>query len=201
MERLGNREAARAAALRVLAARGAGVATMLPAKGPSLDGGWRLPPVPSPSALRRVITLARLRSVPSIPLSQRLREGFKDVAGLMVTMGVILALVAVLWNNHTILYLPLVLVLAVAFSSFMGGSRQGLVSSGLALVFLAFYMFTQPITLWDRVASWLAWAAVLPGVAFRPATSTSGPRSASTRNGTATSPRSAWRLRVSWRWE
>ena len=162
VDRLGNREAARAAALRVLSSRGPAVAA-LSAKAPVLGWGWRLPRVPAPSVWRRTLALSRLRAALSIPFSQRLREGFKDVAGLMVTMGVILALAAVLWNHHAILYLPLVLVLAVAFASFVGGTRQGLLSSGLALVFLAFYMMMQPLTVWERVAGWAAWAAVLPG--------------------------------------
>jgi PAS domain S-box-containing protein len=93
-----------------------------------------------------------------------LRRQLQDLIGPLLTMGVILGLAGAMWNRIHIIYLPLMLVLAVAFAGYLGGTRQGLVSAGLAWVFLAFYLFAARHTHKEWLTSWLIWTLVLPSV-------------------------------------
>jgi len=93
------------------------------------------------------------------------REELTQILGLLITMAVIFGLVAVLWQDVNILYLPLVLVLTVATASFLGGVKQGLLSAGLACVFLWFYLYAYRHSVLEWIGSGMIWTAVLGGVA------------------------------------
>jgi PAS domain S-box-containing protein len=103
----------------------------------------------------------------SVPATQKsTREELQDINGLLVTMSVIFGLVGVLWHNINLFYLPLVLVLAVTFSSYAGGTIQGLLSAGLASVFLWFYLFAFRTSPREWLTNSLVWSGVLTGVAL-----------------------------------
>jgi PAS domain S-box-containing protein len=98
------------------------------------------------------------------PPERDLRRQLQELIGPLLTMGVILGLAGVMWHRINVIYLPLMLVLAVAFAGYLGGTRQGLVSAGLAWVFLAFYLFAARHDQKDWLTSWLIWTLVLPSV-------------------------------------
>jgi PAS domain S-box-containing protein len=104
--------------------------------------------------------------LPPALASKTLREQLLGIAGPLVTMGVILGLVGVWWRHVNILYLPVVLVLAVAFSAYAGGTQQGLVSAALAWVFLCFYLIADHRSGGSWLNNCLVWTVVLPGVAL-----------------------------------
>jgi PAS domain S-box-containing protein len=100
------------------------------------------------------------------PTIRSIREELQEIDGLLVTMAVIFGLVGVLWHNINIFYLPLVLVLAVMFAAFVGGTIQGLLSAALASVFLCFYLFAFRQGPREWLGSALVWSAVLGAVAL-----------------------------------
>ena len=114
------------------------------------------PPPRRPSA-------AGSRPLPKPP-EKDFRRQLQELIGPLLTMGVILGLAGAMWHRINIIYLPLMLVLAVAFAGYVGGTRQGLISAGLAWVFLAFYLFAARHTHKEWLTSWLIWTMVLPSV-------------------------------------
>jgi PAS domain S-box-containing protein len=151
--------------------RGGGEAAS-PAAGQSFTRAWK---VPLRSLLAcwsclKVQEQVKRRPPPSTapPLSApgRIRGALQELNGLLVTMAMIIGLEGVLWHNINILYLPLVLVLAVAFAAYVGGTRQGLLSAALACVFLAFYLFAYRRSSSHWVTNALVWTTVLASVAL-----------------------------------
>ena len=93
-----------------------------------------------------------------------LLRDLQDLFGPLLTMAVIIGLVSAVWHRINVVYLPVVLVLAVAFSAYVGGFKQGFISAGLAWVYLSFFLFAVPLSTAARVQNWLVWTAVLPAV-------------------------------------
>jgi PAS domain S-box-containing protein len=118
--------------------------------------------VASPAGRRRAPSPVPVPRAPAKSLQKQLQE----LIGPLLTTAVIVGMVGVVWHRIHILYLPVVLVLAVAFSAFVGGTRQGLVSAGLAWVFLWFYLFAAHLNLREWLSNWLVFTTVLPGVAL-----------------------------------
>ena len=93
-----------------------------------------------------------------------LLQDLQNLFGPLLTMAVIIGLVSAVWHRVNVVYLPVVLVLAVAFSAYVGGFKQGFISAGLAWVYLSFYLFAEHWSGTARLQNWLVWTAVLPAV-------------------------------------
>ncbi|MBI5386644.1 MAG: response regulator [Verrucomicrobia bacterium] len=94
------------------------------------------------------------------------REQLDQLIGPLVTTAVIAGLALASWQQANVLYLPIVLLLAVAFSAYVGGFQQGFISAGLSWVFLCFYLFTSPLPVRNWFPNWIVWTAALPAVAL-----------------------------------
>ena len=92
------------------------------------------------------------------------RRNFQEMFGPLLTTAVVIGLVSATWNQINVIYLPVVLLLAVAFSTYVGGFRPGFISAGLAWVYLTFFLFAGPLSASARLLNWLVWTAVLPVV-------------------------------------
>ena len=91
-------------------------------------------------------------------------KDFQSLLGPLVTTAVVVGVGSAAWHDLHILYLPVLLVLAVAFSAYVGGFKQGFVSAALAWAYLSLYMFATPLSAAARMENWAVWTAVLPAV-------------------------------------